>query len=67
MTTLTLPLSGRYEIALLREHMLRCAVARGSLHRLHCIAESIHAFLAPRFVTTLAMTLIVIAGATFAG
>jgi hypothetical protein len=67
MTTLNLPLAGRHEIALLHEHMLRCALARGPLHRLHCFAESVHAFLAPRFVTTLALTLIVIAGATFAG
>jgi len=67
MKTLTLPLVARHEPGLLREHMLRCTDALGPLHRLQCLAESVDAFLAPRFVTTLALTFIVLACATLAG
>ena len=54
--------SVRQELALLNEHMVRCAIARGPLYRLQRAAESVDAFLAPRFVTTLGLTLLVLAG-----
>jgi len=60
------PFTALPELSLLREHMRRCAHARSPLHPLHCAAEAIDAFLAPRFVTTLALTLVIIAGASLA-
>ena len=66
MTTLDLSLPAFHDLALLRDHMLRCAIARGPLHWLQCIAESVDAFLAPRFVTTLALTLVVLGAASLA-
>ncbi len=54
--------SVRQELALLHDHMLRCGTARGPLYRLQRVAESVDAFLAPRFVTTLGLTLLVLAG-----
>ena len=50
----------------LGEHMQRCAHESGALHRLRCAVEAIDAFLAPRFVTTMALTLVVLVGATLA-
>lgn len=55
-------LSGRHELALLHDHMVRCGSASGPLYRLKRMAESVDAFLAPRFVTTLGLTLLVLAG-----
>lgn len=54
--------SVRQDLALLRDHMLRCGRARGPLYRMRRVAESVDAFLAPRFVTTLGLTLLVLAG-----
>jgi hypothetical protein len=55
--------SDRADRSDLRHHLHECARARGRLHRLRCAAEAIDAFLAPRFVTALAMvTTIVLAG-----
>ena len=64
MNTLELPLSALHELALLRDHMRRCATGRSPLYRLLRLAESVDAFLAPRFVTTLGLTLLVLAGST---
>ena len=66
MKTLDMPLAALHELTLLRDHMLRCATARGPLHRLRCAAEAVDTFLAPRFVTTLALTLAVLCVATLA-
>jgi len=47
----------------LRKHMRQCTEARGRLHHLRCTVDTIDAFLAPRFGTTLgAMTALVLAG-----
>lgn len=54
------------EFSLLQEHVAHCAQTRGRLHQLHCLVEAIDAFFAPRFVTTLAITLAVLAGAALA-
>lgn len=48
----------------LDDHFRQCAFARGRLHRLACAIEALDAFLAPRFVTTLALlTVLVMVGA----
>jgi len=67
MKPLEVPAAALHELTLLSDHLLCCAQARSPLHRLRCVAESIDDFLAPRFVTTLALTMLVLAGATLAG
>ena len=62
MTPLELPQSALHELALLRDHMRRCATGRSPVVRLQRLAETVDAFLAPRFVTTLGLTLLVLAG-----
>ena len=42
------------------EHLRPCAFARGPMHRLRCIAEALDAFLAPRFVTMLTVTTVLV-------
>lgn len=37
-------------------HLQQCAHARGRLHGLRCIVETIDGLVAPRFVTTLGVT-----------
>jgi hypothetical protein len=44
----------------LSDHFRQCRFARGPLHRLRCMAEALDAFLAPRFVTTLALLTMVV-------
>jgi len=47
----------------LRDHCRQCAFALGPLHRVQCAAESLHAFLTPRFVTLLTtVTVLLLAG-----
>lgn len=43
----------------LSEHLRQGA--GGPLHRLRCLAEGLHGFLAPRFVTTLGLTALIVA------
>ena len=43
----------------LHGHLLRCERESGRWFGLRCMAESVHGFLAPRFVTTLAFALTV--------
>lgn len=62
MNTFELHLPVRHELALLRDHLRRCDTARRPVYRLQRLAESVHAFLAPRFVTTLGLSLLVLAG-----
>ena len=64
MKTLDLPLAALHELTLLREHMRNCAALRSPMYRLQCVAEAVDGFLAPRFVTTLGMLLVVLAGAS---
>jgi hypothetical protein len=57
----------RLDSTRLADHFREChRFARGPLHRLRCVAEALDAFLAPRFVTTLAllMTVVVLVGAS---
>ena len=44
--------------------MRNCAALRSPMYRLQCVAEAVDGFLAPRFVTTLGMLLVVLAGAS---
>lgn len=44
----------------LREHHASCASSRGRLFNVRCFLESLHGFLAPRFVTTLAFASVVL-------
>lgn len=67
MKPLELPAAALHELSLLRDHMLACAQARSPLHSLRCMGEALDDFLAPRFVTTLALTIVVLAGASLAG
>ena len=62
MNILKMPSALPQELSLLGEHVQRCADATGAWHRLRCATEAIDSFLAPRFVTTLALTLVVLAG-----
>lgn len=45
----------------LADHARQCVLARGRWHRLRCAAEATHAFVAPRFVTTLMLWVLVLA------
>lgn len=44
----------------LRAHVARCAQSRGPWFSLRCGVEAVHGFLAPRFVTTLALASVVL-------
>ena len=67
MTSIEMPVVAALpDMALLHDHLRRCANSLSPLHRLQCVVESVDAFLAPRFVTTLALTLVVLAGVSIA-
>ncbi len=46
-------------------HLQQCASARGRFHRLHCVVEAVDALVAPRFVTTLGATTILMLALAF--
>lgn len=46
-------------------HLQQCAYARGRLHGLRCVVESIDALIAPRFVTTLGVTTLLMLALAF--
>ena len=48
------------ELSALRNHLNLCQGARGRLFTLHCIAEIMNRFVAPRFVTTLVVVALAI-------
>lgn len=54
--------SPRLDPTRLDDHFRQCATACGPWHRLHCIVESLDGLMAPRFVTTLVLTVLVIIG-----
>jgi len=41
------------ELSALGEHLAHCQRLTGRLFALHCAADAVHRFVAPRFVTTL--------------
>lgn len=48
-------------ISQLSEHVHKCSVASGPLHRMHCAGEAVHGFLAQRFVTTMVVVTAIVA------
>ena len=44
------------ELSALGAHVDRCNGSRGRLFELRCAVDTVHQFLAPRFITTLAVT-----------
>ena len=47
------------ELSALGQHLNRCQGARGRLFALQCAADSMTGFVAPRFITTLALLAVV--------
>lgn len=52
------------ELSALGEHLDLCRGARGHLFTVHCVAQTMHGFVAARFVTTLLVVVLLI-GASF--
>ena len=48
------------ELSALGEHLHLCKGSRGRLFALHCVAETMHGFVAARFVTTLVVVALLI-------
>jgi hypothetical protein len=48
------------ELSALGEHLDLCKSAHGRMFALHCVAQSMHGFLAARFMTTLVVFAVVI-------
>jgi hypothetical protein len=48
------------ELSALGEHLEHCRRLTGRLFALHCAADAIHRFVAPRFVTTLTVASLLI-------
>ena len=52
------------ELSALGEHLTLCQAAHGRMVALHCMAETMHGFIAGRFVTTLAVAALLIGAAS---
>ncbi|MES2958371.1 MAG: hypothetical protein V4792_09295 [Pseudomonadota bacterium] len=50
------------ETSALGEHLAHCRALTGRLYALHCAADAVHRFVAPRFVTTLVVASVLIGG-----
>jgi hypothetical protein len=50
----------------LAEHLQSCMALLGPGFRMRCLAESVHAFVAPRFVTTVCVCCLVLFSAAMA-
>lgn len=50
------------ELTALGEHLAHCRSLTGRLYALHCAADAVHRFVAPRFVTTLVVATLLIGG-----
>lgn len=50
------------ELNALGEHLVHCQAQTGRLYKLHCAADAVHRFIAPRFVTTLVVAALLIGG-----
>ena len=66
MNLLTSHVASAAEETALRVHIERCDRQAGRWYQVRCAAESIHSFLAPRFVTTLALIVVVTASVALA-
>jgi len=54
------------ELSALGEHLGLCKDSHGRLFALHCMAQSMHGFVAPRLVTTLVVAALLIGIASLA-
>lgn len=61
MSDLSLHRPAQHPASLLSDHAQQCMLACGPMHRVRCAAEAVHGVLAHRFVTTLAVVVIVLA------
>lgn len=61
MSDLSLPSYSPLSSSQLSDHVHKCWVASGRLHRIHCAGEAVHGFLAQRFVTTMAVVTVLVA------
>lgn len=50
------------ELRALGEHLANCQALTGRLYALHCAADAVHRFVAPRFVTTVVVATLAIGG-----
>lgn len=57
--------SASQELSALGDHLGLCKSSHGHLFALHCAAETMHGFVASRFVTTLVVVALLIGIATF--
>lgn len=48
------------ELSALGEHLTHCRGSHGRLFALHCVAETMHGFVAARFMTTLVVSALLI-------
>ena len=60
MSSLSLPPYSSLSTNQLSEHVHKCLLASGRLHRIHCAGEAVHGFLAQRFVTTVVVVTILV-------
>jgi len=56
------PAPTRVDPTCLDDHFRRCAHARGPMHRLRCTVQAMDGLMAPRLLTTLLLSLLLIAG-----
>lgn len=56
----------RPDATLLQGHLLHCEQGSGRWFTVRCAAETVHGFLAPRFVTTLALAVSLMLSLAFA-
>ena len=61
MSNLLLPPYSSLSPSQLSEHVHKCLLASGRLHRIHCVGEAVHGFLAQRFVTTMVVVTALVA------
>ena len=61
MSTLSFSLYYSFSTAQLSEHVHKCLLASGPLHRIQCAGEAVHGFLAQRFVTTMVVAAAIVA------
>ena len=61
------PATPRADPTQLQQHLAHCAAACNRLHRLRGAADAVDAFVAPRFVTTLAVLALAIGAVTWLG
>ena len=61
MSSLSLPPYSPLGMSQLSEHVQKCLLASGPMHRIHCAGEAVHGFLAQRFVTTMVVVTVLVA------